>query len=35
VVLLIAVGAGALRLQRIIWRARERPGRPLDGPGPG
>ena len=25
VVLLIAVGAGALRLQRIIWRAHERP----------
>jgi uncharacterized hydrophobic protein (TIGR00271 family) len=32
VVLLIAVGAGALRLQRIIWRARERPPH---GPGPG
>ena len=32
VVLLIAVGAGALRLQRIIWRARERPP---DGLGPG
>jgi uncharacterized hydrophobic protein (TIGR00271 family) len=32
VVLLIAVGAGALRLQRIIWRAHERP--PY-GPGPG
>ena len=32
VVLLIAVGAGALRLQRIIWRAHERPP---DGPGPG
>jgi uncharacterized hydrophobic protein (TIGR00271 family) len=31
VVLLIAVGAGALRLQRIIWRARERP----HGLGPG
>jgi uncharacterized hydrophobic protein (TIGR00271 family) len=28
VVLLIAVGAAALRLQRIIWRAREQPGRP-------
>ena len=28
VVLLIAVGAGALRLQRFIWRAREQPGRP-------
>jgi uncharacterized hydrophobic protein (TIGR00271 family) len=26
VVLLIAVGAAALRVQRIIWRARERPG---------
>jgi uncharacterized hydrophobic protein (TIGR00271 family) len=26
VVLLIAVGAGALRLQRLIWRARDRPG---------
>ena len=35
VVLLIAVGAAALRVQRIIWRARERPRRPLDGPGPG
>jgi uncharacterized hydrophobic protein (TIGR00271 family) len=32
VVLLIAGGAGALRLQRIIWRARERPPH---GPGPG
>ena len=32
VVLLIAVGAGALRLQRIIWRAHERPPH---GPGPG
>ena len=33
VVLLIAVGAGALRLQRIIWRAREhRAGRILPGP---
>jgi uncharacterized hydrophobic protein (TIGR00271 family) len=35
VVLLIAVGAAALRLQRFIWRAREQPGRPPDGPGPG
>ncbi len=35
VVLLIAVGAAALRLQRLIWRARERPGRPPDGPGSG
>jgi uncharacterized hydrophobic protein (TIGR00271 family) len=35
VVLLIAVGAGALRLQRVIWRAREQPGRPPDAPGPG
>ena len=26
VVLLIAVGAAALRIQRIIWRSRERPG---------
>ena len=32
VVLLIAVGAGALRLQRIIWRAHDRPPH---GPGPG
>ena len=32
VVLLIAVGAGALRLQRMIWRAHERPPH---GPGPG
>jgi len=35
VVLLIVVGAAALRVQRIIWRARERPRRSLDGPGPG
>jgi hypothetical protein len=35
VVLLIAVGAAVLRVQRIIWRARERPGQPPDGPGPG
>ena len=28
VVLLIAVGAAALRLQRVIWRGREQPGRP-------
>ena len=35
VVLLIAVGAGALRLQRVIWRARERPGPSSDRPGPG
>ena len=35
VVLLIVVGAGALRLQRFIWRARERSARPLDGAGPG
>ena len=34
VVLLIAVGAGALRLQRIIWRAREHQSR-ADTPGPG
>jgi uncharacterized hydrophobic protein (TIGR00271 family) len=34
VVLLIAVGAAVLRGQRIIWRARERPGQPPDGPGP-
>jgi uncharacterized hydrophobic protein (TIGR00271 family) len=35
VVLLIAVGAAALRLQRRIWRARAQPGRPPDAPGPG
>ena len=39
VVLLIAVGAAALRAQRIIWRARERPGAgagpALDLAGPG
>ncbi len=35
VVLLIAVGAAALRLQRVIWRARERPGPSPDRPGPG
>ncbi len=35
VVLLIAVGAAALRVQRIIWRARERPDLSPDRPGPG
>ena len=35
VVLLIAVGAVALRAQRIIWCARQPPARSLDGPGPG
>ncbi len=35
VVLLLLVGAAVLRVQRIIWRARERPGQPPDGPGPG
>ena len=34
-IILIAVGAGALRLQRIIWRTRERPELSPDGPGPG
>jgi uncharacterized hydrophobic protein (TIGR00271 family) len=35
VVLLIAVGAAALRVQRRIWRTRERSRRSLDGAGPG
>ena len=35
VVLLIAVGAAALQVQRIIWRARQPPDRSLDGLGPG
>ena len=35
VTLLIVMGAVVLRIQRIIWRARERPGRPSDGPAPG
>ena len=35
VVLLIAVGAAALRVQRIIWRARVRPDLSPDRPGPG
>jgi uncharacterized hydrophobic protein (TIGR00271 family) len=35
VVLLIVVGAGALRAQRIIWRARERRGPAPDRAGPG
>jgi len=32
VALLILVGAAALRAQRIIWRAQERAGRPVDAP---